>query len=95
MEAAVKMCRCATWPGKPLAGHFGQFDERCSAVIVCCRYSRKNREVICAEHGVRVYGCFGYLWMCFFSIFLVLNKDDFQASPRHAAEPWSSSGTAF
>ena len=31
----------------------------------------------------------------FFSIFLVLNKDDFQASPRHAAEPWSSSGTAF
>lgn len=32
---------------------------------------------------------------CFFSIFLVLNKDDFQASPRHAAEPWSSSGTAF
>ena len=33
---------------------------------------------------------------CVFSrYFLVLNKDDFQASPRHAAEPWSSSGTAF
>ena len=73
---AVKMCGCAIWPEKPLAGHFGQSHERCSAVMVCrSRYSRKKREFICAGHqGIWMdMDGFDYLWM-----FLVSNKDDFQ-----------------